>query len=463
MNRVENEADIEVLLDKVRQLFNDPKEVKIAEHLEVVEKEILALTNQIAATVIAGQIQFSLDSEESKSSTKRLLDVWPHKLNSKGKKGVWIQTSTGIRVYVLTSYYTRKGKRLRKKRRPGVYLGLLWLGIHEHCTPSFGSEVSLLVTMLGSMEEATNVLAERGISMDVKSVRRISYRLAERTRLNQSLSGYCFEEDMAGRRVVVSIDGGRIRLREKKRGPKTKKGRNRYNGAWREPKLFIVYVVDKDGKIERSFQPVIDAIIRGPDALFSLLIGYLEQLNLTEADQVLFIADGAKWIWTRIPSVVQKLRLKPAQVSELIDFYHAVEHLGKVAALRKIWTAKQRKSWVKKHRHLLLKGQVEKVVTSVKAICRGRGSKEIRTQRDYFVRNTNRMAYDRIKEMSFPIGSGCVESAIRRVVNLRLKGPCTFWCKANAEAVLLLRCYWKAGRWSQLKRQANSIIPAAFA
>jgi len=47
-----------------------------------------------------------------------------------------------------------------------------------------------------------------------------------------------------------------------------------------------------------------------------------------------------------------------------------------------------------------------------------------------------------------PIGSGAIESAIRRVVNLRLKGAGMFWLEANAEAFLHLRCQLKVGRWN---------------
>src|SRR5262249_470716 len=56
------------------------------------------------------------------------------------------------------------------------------------------------------------------------------------------------------------------------------------------------------------------------------------------------------------------------------------------------------------------------------------------------------MAYARLLAMKLPIGSGAIESTVRRVVNLRLKGPSLFWCRANAEAILLLRSYYKAGR-----------------
>jgi hypothetical protein len=58
--------------------------------------------------------------------------------------------------------------------------------------------------------------------------------------------------------------------------------------------------------------------------------------------------------------------------------------------------------------------------------------------------------------MKLPIGSGASESTVRRVVNLRLKGPSLFWCRANAEAILLLRSYYTAGRWNMLKRMATS-------
>jgi hypothetical protein len=64
------------------------------------------------------------------------------------------------------------------------------------------------------------------------------------------------------------------------------------------------------------------------------------------------------------------------------------------------------------------------------------------------------MDYARIAALKLPIGSGAIESAIRRVVNLRLKGPSIYWHKTSAEAVLLLRSYYKAGRWNHLERQA---------
>ncbi len=328
--------------------------------------------------------------------------------------------------------------------------------MYDRCTPAFASEVSLLAAMLGSLDEAQAVLADRGVELDTKTVRTIAYRYAARARLEQQVDHAAFEDSVAGRRVVISSDGGRIRLRETKRGPKTKKGRRRYTGAWREPKVLIVYVVDAEGKREASFAPFIDATLKGPDVVFALLRTYLQRLAITQADHVLFIADGAPWIWKRVPLLVHALGLATAQVHELLDFYHAVQHLGQVAALRKDWSAKARRLWHTQQRRLLLRGEVEQVIAAVRAICRGRNSKAIRTHREYFIKNQSRMAYAKLMAMKLPIGSGAIESTVRRVVNLRLKGPSIFWCRASAEAILLLRSYYKAGRWNLLKHMATS-------
>jgi len=107
-----------------------------------------------------------------------------------------------------------------------------------------------------------------------------AYRYAARARLGQQVEHTAFEDTVAGRRVVISSDGGRLRLRETKRGPQTKKGRRRYTGAWREPKVLLVYVVDAEGKRDATFVPVMDATLKGPDAVFALLRTSLQRLAI---------------------------------------------------------------------------------------------------------------------------------------------------------------------------------------
>ncbi len=443
---------------RLRGLGQGIDRVNGAEDLEALEREICGYTDRLAALVLQEHVQALVDSPEQQEKEKELIRSWPGRMRSEGVETVRIRTVGGVWIQIQVRYYRRVCHRRSGKRHKGVYAALVLLGIHERCTPRLAAAVSAWSALLSSFDEVRQVLLEQGVKMDVKVLRKLTYRYAERARVVQQAGQLSLGEDakVDGRRVVVSSDGGRVRLRENKRGPKTKKRRTRYKGAWREPKLLIIYVVDAQGKLEKSFSPLIDGTLEGPDALYQLIQGYLESLGIQQADQVLFVADGAHWIWNRIPDLVAALGLDSERVHELIDFYHAVEHLGAVAALRKSWSAKERKAWVRKQRSLLLKGQVEQVVEAVQAICRGRNSKAITTERDYFIRNRRRMAYPTLKALKLPIGSGAIESAVRRVINLRLKGPCIFWYRENAEKMLMLRSYYKSGRWNLLKRMANS-------
>src|SRR4030095_12627438 len=387
-------------LNELRQMEQTPRLVTSPDELEALEREIRQRTDRLGSLLVGYHMQQALDSATVQAEQEQLVSQWPKLLKNDGRVKVWVRTAQGLAVPVWVTYYRRKGQRRAGKRYAGVYAGLVLLGIYDRCTPALASEVSRCAAMLGSLDEAQAVLADRGVELDTKTVRTIAYRYAARAKSAQQIESMAFEDTVAGRRVVISSDGGRIRLRETKRGPKTKKGRQRYTGAWREPKVLIVYVVDAEGQRESRFAPFIDATLQGPDAVFALLRTYLQRLEITRADQVLFIADGAPWIWKRVPLLVHALGLTAEQVHELLDFYHAVQHLGQVAALRKDWSAQARTRWRPQQRHLLLRGEVEQVIAAVRSICRGRHSKAIRTHREYFIKNQSRMAYAKLMALT---------------------------------------------------------------
>jgi hypothetical protein len=323
--------------------------------------------------------------------------------------------------------------------------------------------IASTAVLLGSFEEAAEVLTHGGIKICANTVRELTYRFEARAKALQRSGNITFPYDVKGRRVVISVDGGRYRRRKNKRGRKTKKGRNRYSTDWKEPKLLIIYVVDEEGKTDRTVAPFIDGTMKGPDAVFGLIEYYLQHLQIQKADSILFVADGARWIWGRVPSLFATLGLDEARVFSLIDFYHAAEHLGTIAALRASWSAKDRKRWVRKQRRLLLSGDVGTVIENIQALRRGPASKKIGTELRYFIRNQSRMSYAQLSAMEMPIGSGAVESAIRRVINLRIKGPGIFWKPGNAQAVLTARAFYKAGQWDMLRKAAETNVYIAAA
>ena len=441
------------VMEEIEELQRKKIIVVNAEEIEELEKEIQGLMDRLGACILEQKVQESLESREMQDEEAGLIKNHPKRWKSEGMREVSVKTSFGVEIELQTRYYRQKGQRKRGRRYKGMYAGLIMLGIYEHCTPRLTSEISQMVVLLGSFTEAEGVLKERGHSLCVNTLREIAYRAAERARMVQKVQGYLgdTQESVKGRRVVVSSDGGRIRLREKKRGRKTEKGRSRYTGAWREPKLFIIYVVDENGRHCKSFAPFIDGTMNGPDSLFAMLAGYLEKLDIMEADKIVFVSDGAKWIWKRLPNLITSLNLDKNKVHLLIDFYHAVEHLNRVASLCKGWSSRQRKQWLNKNTKLLKNGDVETVIENVSVLCRGRNSRSIRTQLNYFTNHQEHMKYSLVSSLGLPIGSGAIESAIRRVVNLRLKGCSLFWSKQSAESMLFLRAFSKSGRWSLFK------------
>lgn len=325
---------------------------------------------------------------------------------------------------------------------------MLLVGVYEHCTPALVGLVSQLSVVANSFQEASQLLGAHGVGLDVKTIQRIAYQTAQRARMSQRMEGFSVGPTLSGRRVVVATDGGRLRVR-RARPTRTPKGRAHYDTDWREPKLLLIYVVNPEGQVDQHFAPVIDGTLGDAAATFTWLRYYLTQLQVSAADQLLFVADGARWIWTRVATLLAEVGLAPERVYELIDFYHAMQHLHVLADLRKRWSHAERKAWVARQRARLLKGELDAFFDAIR-LAFPKMKKAVRTEFDYFHLNRSRLGYAQMKSLKLPLGSGAVESAIRRVVNLRLKGAGTFWLHTSAEAMLCLRAFFKADRWSDL-------------
>ena len=90
-------------------------------------------------------------------------------------------------------------------------------------------------------------------------------------------------------------------------------------------------------------------------------------IGLNAADTVLFIADGAPWIWQRSQRLIAALGLAPTPVLGLIDFYHAATPRSDAVTLRR-WSATQRPRWLTRPRGLLKRARVDEVITALREL-----------------------------------------------------------------------------------------------
>jgi hypothetical protein len=127
-----------------------------------------------------------------------------------------------------------------------------------------------------------------------------------------------------------------------------------------------------------------------------------------------------------------------------------------LAAWNTKWSASQRKRWATRQRRRLWRGERKEFLQEVERLCRGKRGKAWTRERDYLLRNARagRLDYAKARRAKMPIGSGTMEGAIRRVVNMRLKGAGIFWHEAHAEQMLLLRTYYKSKHWQVLTKKA---------
>lgn len=395
----------------------------------------------------------------------------------------WQQTSVlltgGSRVIIKTPYLRedlrqKRGRKRRKrgKKGSGVYPVLEKLGIRDGVSPSTRSEIALHTVQAASYQEAVDLLRRRGFDCDISTLVRIASATAQ---ADISLRDAALEAAMnipipahsplSGKRVRVSIDGGRVRTRRRSRGRKTSKGRAGFTTPWREPRVMVIDLLDEQGKPDQLRLPLYDTLLDDAEASFNLLIGYLRLFGAAHAEIVEFIADGADWIWDRVERLISQAEIPQSRLVQVIDFYHASEHLAKAVDLCRSIPKKQRSKLYENLRHSLRHDTngVAQVMEQLNQLSTTRRGKKMKKALLYFEKNSARMNYAELDKMKLPVGSGQVESAVRRVINLRFKSPGSFWNEKTVNGLMHLRAYFKAGRWDELIKRVLSktfLIPS---
>jgi len=158
-------------------------------------------------------------------------------------------------------------------------------------------------------------------------------------------------------------------------------------------------------------------------------------------DRLVFIRDGAPWM-------NQWIAREYSQATQILDFYHASEHLGEFASAA-IANDEERKRWFAEHKALLLAGRVETVIATVDRYRSVGGivKEQAETLQQYYRSNREQMRYDEYIKRGLDIGSGAIESAHRTVVHRRMKLSGQRWAHSGAQNVLNLRVASMSDKW----------------
>jgi hypothetical protein len=449
-------------------------EALLAEPFPHTPQEMLQLEQRLstAAVQIADQIlsvQLTRAHEDEHFVRHALAQArgqHPVPLVHKGLRTTSVLLLGGTHLILETPYLRedRRGRRGRRRgkrgaRGTGCYPVLECLGIADRVSPASRAEIALHMVQAASYLEAAHMLSRRGLTCDVSSLVRITTATAEAsTRLRDAALETALrlpvpsDGPLAGKRVRVSLDGGRVRTRRTRCGRKTAKGRHGFAAPWREPRVLVIDILDEHGQPDHLRLPLYDVLIGDAEAIWALVIGYLRLLGAAYADVVEFIADGAEWIWKRVERLRTLAEIPATKVVEVLDFYHASQYLAETLATCRTMPKAQRQALYKRLRHALRHQPdgVEVVQEALRTLATTHRSKAIPRALGYVETHAHRMRYVTLEARKLSIGSGQVESAVRRVINLRFKAPGSFWREMTVSGLMHLRAAFKTGRWDEI-------------
>lgn len=247
------------------------------------------------------------------------------------------------------------------------------------------------------------------------------------------------------KRLYIEMDGVLARLR---RGsvPMEKQEQERDGDVYREIKVGAVFV-GQPGRERSKLVPGVFVDTPGPiryvarrttaEDFASHLYALAHRAGVMRARQVVIVADGAKWIW----------RLAEEQFAgavQIVDEYHARQHVWEVARAAFIEEPAVRSAWAGAVIDHLTEGRIEEVIAAIERLPPmtpepGKARSILETEAEYFRTNTERMRYSSFRAQGMHLGSGIAEAACKTVVAARAKRSGMRWTPDGLDAILALR------------------------
>lgn len=280
--------------------------------------------------------------------------------------------------------------------------------------------------------------------------------------------------------LVASFDGVNVMVREpgKKRGARTKKPAKEFNNGQPVEKS-CSYKNAMIGAISfyRSVEPEVDNVIDivtgeallEPERVSTTYIGKMPEerypafkaefeRTVKQAEQVapdnvvkILLMDGARGFWKYVEE-------KPMydDYIKLVDFYHAAEHLSRLAEALFGKSSEDGQKWFEKWVSKLKyeDGAASAMLRSAKRYAdkvnlNSSRFDDYQTELTFFRGNKDKMCYSEMIERGLPIGSGPVESACKMIVKQRLCQSGMRWSLQGGQNVMNLRVVQKSDQWEE--------------
>lgn len=249
-------------------------------------------------------------------------------------------------------------------------------------------------------------------------------------------------------RMGVAMDGSMLYIRTE---------------GWKELKVGCVFEVQVRPTRDAQTGDMIDlphavhnsyrAHLGGPEILGQLAWTEAQRRGWEQARDTQVIGDGAPWIW----NLAQDHFYDSQQV---VDWYHATQHLAEAARLLKGEGTSAATRWFNERETGLFQGHADRIAQELSqaALQHSSLAEELERQAGYFRTNHRRMNYQEMREEGWVIGSGMVESGAKQF-KARFTGPGMRWSRSGAERLVPVRAAIMSRRFDDLWRLASNSPP----
>lgn len=300
---------------------------------------------------------------------------------------------------------------------------------------SYAQEMMCYVGQQMVFKDASEMLSKlRGIDINSMQIERICHHYGsileeENTQLIETQVSQTYPKEERDKLHYAMVDGAMYLTRE---------------DGWKEAKLGRIFKAEENVEISHQRNMITNstyvAHLGNHHEFFPKMEYYMDGLK-----SLAIIADGARYIWKWADDLYP-------DATQILDFYHAKEHLCAFAT-NYFSDTQKREKWVERQCKIMLEDDTAKVIKVLRKLPEIK-NKNIENQKQvlirYYTENLKRMRYSVFKKRGMLIGSGAIESAHRNVLQERMKLSGQRWTKQGFQQIANLRALKKGNKWGEI-------------
>ncbi|MGI6494732.1 MAG: hypothetical protein ACOX5G_13455 [Kiritimatiellia bacterium] len=413
--------------------------------------------NLIEAEKAIQRKHMELARREYEDYLQRLAESTP----SEGSDGKPLVKTRTIGMRVATGFgpveLKVKNGLCRSSGRYETPMRLRFFGGRRGCvSPAFEMRIAATAMETGSFEKASKLCREWGCPVSDDKVMDVVRDIAGRCEEGK-LPRLCEEAAGSEDTLVIMMDGWFARHRGAGWGKRNPRAAERVE--WREMKSATIFKLAHAAETSGGRRVLVTkhavCMPAGTDPVdFGRKVEFeARRMGMMQAKFVYIVMDGGTYLWNIFED-------RFATIAEgTLDYYHATEHLGALAAALFPDDEPARKAWLSE-RCRKLKRYGGKTLLDILKAHEGDGcwdAKAVQRETEYFMKHKDHMDYLRQRRLGRPIGSGAVESLCSQLQN-RFKRCGQFWSAVGLESFLKAYIWYVNGELHHCCAQAA--VPA---